>query len=57
MKWLKRIGLTVLILFVLLIAAAIIIPIVFKDKIEAAVKEEVNKSLNATVDWANGTLP
>ncbi len=51
MKWLKRIGLTVLILFVLLIAAAIIIPIVFKDKIEAAVKEEVNKSLNATVDW------
>lgn len=51
MKWLKRIGLTLLILFVLLIAAAIIIPIAFKDKIEARVKEEVNKSLNATVDW------
>ena len=50
-KWLKRILLTILILFVLLIAAAIIIPIAFKDKIEARVKEEVNKNLNATVDW------
>ncbi|MEO8068633.1 MAG: AsmA-like C-terminal region-containing protein [Flavobacteriales bacterium] len=50
-KWLKRIVLTIVILFVLLIAAAIIIPIAFKDKIEARVKEEVNKNLNATVDW------
>lgn len=56
MKWLKRIGLTILILFVLLIAAAIIIPIAFKDKIEARVKEEVNKSLNATVDWGEWDL-
>ena len=50
-KWLKRILLTILILFVLLIAAAIIIPIAFKDKIEARVKEEVNNNLNASIDW------
>jgi len=50
-KWLKRILLTVLILFVLLIASAVLIPILFKDKIEAAVKDEVNKSLSATVNW------
>lgn len=50
-KWTKRILLTLAILVVLLIAAAIFLPIVFKDKIEAAVKEEVNKNLNATVNW------
>lgn len=51
MKWVKRILLTLGILLVLLLAAAIILPIVFKDKIEAAVKDEVNKNLNATVNW------
>ena len=50
-KWLKRILLTVVILFVLLIVSAVLIPILFKDRIEAAVKDEVNKSLNATVNW------
>ncbi|MEZ4739393.1 MAG: hypothetical protein R2818_08550 [Flavobacteriales bacterium] len=50
-KWTKRILLTVGILIVLLLAAVIILPIVFKDKIEAAVKAEVNKSINAVVDW------
>lgn len=50
-KWTKRILLTLGILIVLLLAAAIILPIVFKDKIEAAVKDEVNKQLNATVNW------
>ncbi|MBK9176890.1 MAG: AsmA family protein [Flavobacteriales bacterium] len=50
-KWTKRILLTLGILVVLLIAAAFILPIVFKDKIEAAVKQEVNKNLNATVNW------
>jgi hypothetical protein len=28
-----------------------LIPILFKDKIEAAVKKEVNKNINAVVDW------
>ncbi|MBK8227349.1 MAG: AsmA family protein [Flavobacteriales bacterium] len=50
-KWLKRILLSFGILLILLLAAAVLIPILFKDKIEAAVKVEVNKSLNATVNW------
>ncbi len=50
-KWTKRILLTVGILVVLLLAAAVLIPILFKDRIEAAVKTEVNKNLNATVNW------
>ena len=50
-KWTKRILLTLGVLIVLLLAAAIILPIVFKDKIEAAVKAEVNKNINAVVDW------
>ncbi len=50
-KWTKRIFATLGILIVLLLLAIILIPILFKDKIEAAVKEEVNKSINATVDW------
>ncbi len=50
-KWTTRILLSLGILIVLLLAAAVILPIVFKDKIEAAVKEEVNKNINATVDW------
>jgi hypothetical protein len=35
------------------LAAAILIPILFKDKIEAAVKNEVNKNINAVVDWGD----
>ncbi|MBK9148418.1 MAG: AsmA family protein [Flavobacteriales bacterium] len=50
-KWVKRILLTLGTIFILLLAAAVLIPILFKDKIEAAVKAEVNKSLNATVNW------
>ncbi len=50
-KWTKRIFATLGILIVLLILAIILVPILFKDKIEAAVKEEVNKSINATVNW------
>ena len=55
-KWTKRILLTIGILIVLLLAAAVLIPILFKDKIEAAVKAEVNKSLNATVNWGEWDL-
>lgn len=50
-KWTKRILITLGVLIVLLLAAAVILPIVFKDKIEAAVKSEVNKNINAVVDW------
>lgn len=50
-KWTKRILLTFVVLIVLVLGAAILIPILFKDKIEAAVKREVNKNINAVVDW------
>ena len=50
-KWFKRILVTLGILIILLFASAVLIPLLFKDKIEAAVKDEVNKSLNATVNW------
>lgn len=52
-KWTKRILLTLGILIVLILGAAILIPILFKDKIEAAVKAEVNKNINAVVDWGD----
>ncbi len=55
-KWTKRILLTLGILIVLILGAAILIPILFKDKIEAAVKKEVNNNLNAVVDWGDWDL-
>ena len=55
-KWIKRILAAVGILFALLIIAAIAIPILYKDKIEKAVKDQVNASLNATVDWGDWDL-
>jgi hypothetical protein len=55
-KWTKRILLTLGILIVVLLAAAVILPIVFKDKIEAAVKEQVNKNVNAVVEWGEWDL-
>ncbi|MBL7985585.1 MAG: AsmA family protein, partial [Flavobacteriales bacterium] len=56
MKWIKRLLAAVGILLLLLILAAVLIPILFKDKIEAAVKQQVNNSLNATVDWGDWDL-
>ncbi|HQZ44301.1 MAG TPA: AsmA family protein, partial [Flavobacteriales bacterium] len=50
-KWIKRIFITLAVLIVLVLAAAIILPYVFRDKIEAAVKLEVNKNINAIVNW------
>lgn len=55
-KWTKRILLTLGILIVLILGAAILIPILFKDKIEAAVKKEVNNNINAVVDWGDWDL-
>lgn len=48
---LKKILKIVLIVFVVLIAAAIAIPFFFKDKILAKVKSELNDNLNAQVDF------
>lgn len=51
MKIVKRIFITLGILIVLLLAAAIIIPVFFKDKIMAVAKEQMNKQLNAKADF------
>ena len=51
-KALKITGITLLIL----IALAFIIPVVFKKQIQALVKKEINKSLNAKVDFTNVKL-
>jgi hypothetical protein len=56
MKWIKRLFAAIGILLLLIILAAVLIPILFKDKIEAAVKEQVNANLNATVDWGEWDL-
>lgn len=52
-RWTKRILLVAGILIVLVLVAAVLIPILYKDKIEAAVKQQVNESLNATVEWGD----
>src|SRR6478735_3648211 len=49
MKWVKRIFIGLGILLVLIVAAAIIVPIVFKDDIKAAIDKEIAKSVNADV--------
>ena len=38
-------------LIILLLAALIIIPLFFEDKIIAVLKETINKNINATVDF------
>ncbi len=52
-KWTKRILLGIVGLVVLLLIAAVLLPILFKDKIEARVKAEVNKNVNAVVEWGD----
>ena len=49
MKIVKKILIGLGIFLVLIIAAAIIIPIVFKDDIKAAIDKEIAKSVNADV--------
>jgi uncharacterized protein involved in outer membrane biogenesis len=49
MKWVKRILIGFGIIIVLVVAAAIIVPIVFKDDIKAAIDKEIAKSVNADV--------
>ena len=49
MKIVKKVLIGFGILIVLLVAAAIIVPIVFKDDIKAAIDKEIAKSVNADV--------
>ncbi|HMR42444.1 MAG TPA: AsmA family protein, partial [Saprospiraceae bacterium] len=50
---LKKIFFSILILLVLLIAAAVALPLIFKDDLIAAVKEQVNETVNAKVDFSD----
>lgn len=49
----KKALIIILSVFVLVLISAIILPFLFKDKIIAKVKEEVNNNLNAKVDFGN----
>ncbi|MFN0032823.1 MAG: AsmA-like C-terminal region-containing protein, partial [Flavobacteriales bacterium] len=51
-KFLKWTGITIGVLFLLLLIA----PFLFKDKIEAAIKQAANDNLNAQVDWSDVSL-
>lgn len=52
----KKILLILSVLIVAILGAAIILPIVYKDKIVAMVKEDVNKNVNAKVDFGDFDL-
>lgn len=49
--WLKRTIRIVGIAIILLLGAAFLVPVIFKDKILNVVKTEINKNINATVDF------
>lgn len=53
---LKKILVGLGIFIVIILGAAIVLPIIYKDKIVAMVKEEVNKKVNAKVDFGNFNL-
>ena len=52
----KKILIGITAFVVLLLAAAIVLPIIYKDKIKALAVEEINKSLNATVSLSDVSL-
>ncbi len=52
----KKIVIGIAIVIGLLILSAILIPVLFKGKITSLVKEEINKNLEATVDFSSVSL-
>ncbi len=52
----KKILLVLGILLLLILGAAVLLPIIYKDKIVALVKEEVNKNIKAKVDFGEFDL-
>lgn len=56
MKIVKRFFLALLILIVLLVGSAIALPYIFKDKLVALAKEEINKNVLAKVDFQDVSL-
>jgi len=55
-KGIKIFGISIAALLVIVIAAAFIIPVAFKDKIKARVETEINGMLNAKVSFADYKL-
>lgn len=53
MKIVKRILIGILVLVVLVIAAAITLPMIFEDELVALTKQEINKNVRAKVDFAD----
>ncbi|MBL7855054.1 MAG: hypothetical protein JNL17_11690 [Cyclobacteriaceae bacterium] len=49
MKWVKRIGIAVGVVLILIVAAAFIIPVVFKDDIKRALDKALAENVNADV--------
>ena len=56
MKIIKKIVISVLVLFLLIIGTLIVVPVLFKDDIVSLVKEQANENLNAQVDFGNFDL-
>ncbi|MEM0991736.1 MAG: AsmA-like C-terminal region-containing protein [Bacteroidota bacterium] len=56
MKFLKKLGLVLLLILALLIGAAVAIPNLFKDKINTFAKEQVNNNIDAKVDFREVNL-
>jgi len=50
---LKKIIITLIIIFTLIICAAILLPIIYKDKLVEIAKTEMNNNLNAKVDFGD----
>lgn len=55
-KWMKRLIVTVAIIIGLFIVAAILVPILFKDKIMSLAKKEMNEQLLAKADFKDVDL-
>lgn len=53
---LKKVFITLAILIVVLLGAAVCVPLLFKDKIVAKVKSSINESVNAKVDFKDFDL-
>lgn len=53
MKVVKRIGIILAIVLALFLGAAIILPLVFKDKLLVTLKQQINENVNATVEFAD----
>ncbi|MCS6934733.1 MAG: AsmA family protein [Chitinophagales bacterium] len=52
----KKILIATLVIIVVLLISAVSLPFLFKDKIHARIKEEINRQLNAKVDYSDVSL-